>query len=161
MKPIVLLYNYQTLIAGALAFGGAVLTVVFLRRQIFQSDAQELERRRRENLAARAMMPAALSEIGEYSRECVKLLRPLLPALPEQVIRGEIQEIPLLPAEALFTLRQSVEFGSNDIAENIADLIRKLQIQRSRLHTHECACRCPMKPCSEATSCSTSSMPSR
>ena len=135
LKPIVLFYNYQTFIAGVFALVGAGLTVRYVRKQIKQSDDQEIERRRRQNLAARAMMPAALSDICHYSENCVKILRPLLPALSETLVSDKIHTVPEIPVEALFTLRQSVEFGSNEIALNIADLIRKLQIQHSRLRS--------------------------
>ena len=42
-------------------------------------------------------------------------------------------EVPQLPAEALFTLKESIEFGNEEIAHNIADLISSLQVQHSRI----------------------------
>src|SRR5437763_10162209 len=83
LKPIVIFYNYQTFIAGILAFGGAWWTVRIIRRQITQTGKQELERRRRRNFAARAIMPAALSALCDYSEKCLKILLPLLPP-PEE-----------------------------------------------------------------------------
>jgi hypothetical protein len=133
VKPITWIYNFQTLIAGALALGGAVVTICGIWHQVRQSQRQEDERRRRQNLAARAMMPVALMEIHRYARECVSVLVPVLPDGPEQRIAAQIGEIPPIPADALFTLRQSVEFGSNEIAAWLSDLIRSLQIQHARI----------------------------
>jgi hypothetical protein len=133
VKPIVVIYNYQTLIAGFAAFAGAVLTVLVINKQIREASRQESERRRRQNLAARAMMPAALSEICFYSERCISLLRTLLPATGEHRVFGHFNEVPAVPAEALFTLRQSIEFGDDRVAEAIADLIRKIQIQHTRI----------------------------
>jgi hypothetical protein len=137
MKPVVLLYNYQTLIAGFVALGGAALTVLAINKQIKSSQDQEDERRRRRNLAARAMMPAALSEICNYSERCMKILLPLLPAAGEHRVTGRIQSVPPVPTEALYTLRHSIEFGDDQVAEVIADLIRKIQIQHTRLVSTE------------------------
>ena len=133
LKPITWIYNFQTLIAGALALGGAVVTIWGIRHQVKQSENQENERRRRQNMAARAMMPVALMEIHRYARECVSVLLPVLPDPPEQRITAHIGEIPPIPADALFTLRQSVEFGSNEIATYLSDLIRYIQIQHARI----------------------------
>lgn len=134
MKPVVILYNYQTLIAGLLALGGAIWTVATIRRQIAEADRHETERRRRQNFAARAMMPVALNELSNYSKRCVELLLPLLPKQSGQLVTAHItQNAPAIPAEAVFTLRESTEFGVDPIAITIADLIRKLQIQHSRL----------------------------
>jgi hypothetical protein len=79
------------------------------------------------------MMPAALSELCAYSQNCITLLRPLIPKTPdEQRIIGELAEIPPIPYNALFTLRESVEFGGDQLAEAIADLISRMQIQHAR-----------------------------
>src|SRR5262249_11454691 len=75
----------------------------------------------------------ALMEIHRYARECVSVLLTVLPDQPEQRITAHIGEIPPIPADALFTLRQSVEFGSNEIAAYLSDLIRYMQIQHARI----------------------------
>jgi hypothetical protein len=134
LKPIVLFYNYQTIISGFLAVMGALVTVIVINKQIRQADRHETERRRRENFAARAMMPAALSELSEYSIACVRALLPLLPEAPGQLVPAELSvNAPPIPPEAVFTLRHAIQFGDDPVAENIADLIRKLQIQHSRI----------------------------
>ena len=134
MKPITLFYNYQTFVAGVLALGGAAWTVIAIRAQIKQSDRQENERRFRRNLAARAMMPAALAEICRYSEASVRILRSILPSPSETLFTGEIPEVPQLPAQALFTLKESIEFGNEEVAHNIADLTSFLQVQHSRIN---------------------------
>jgi len=44
VKPITWIYNFQTLIAGALALGGAVVTICGIWHQVRQSQRQEDER---------------------------------------------------------------------------------------------------------------------
>jgi hypothetical protein len=135
MKPITIIYNYQTLIAGILAVGGAIGTVLMINKQIRQSNKQEQKRRSHQNFAARAMMPAALSALSDYSEKCIKFLLLLLPIAPDEhaVTTPISDDIPLIPSDELFTLKQCMEFGDEPITVIIADLIRKLQIQHSRL----------------------------
>jgi len=135
MKPITIIYNYQTLISGLLAVVGAITTVFFINRQIRQANSQETERRRRSDFAARAMMPAALSELCQYSQKCASALVPLIENAPttQVSVSASIRDFPAIPDDALLVLRECIEFGSEAVAENIADLIRKLQVQSSRL----------------------------
>ncbi len=64
-KPDVMidLYNWQTLIAGGLALFGALVTVWHIRRQIRQADVLAKQRLHREEDAAKAVLPLALSAI--------------------------------------------------------------------------------------------------
>lgn len=79
-------------------------------------------------------MPAALSELCGYAQKCVNLLLPLMPRTSdEQRVTGQLAEIPPIPHEALFALGESIEFGEDRVAEAIADLIRKIQIQHARV----------------------------
>jgi hypothetical protein len=67
MKPIVIIYNYQNLIAGSLALLGAIWTVSAIKKQIKQTDDQERERRERKHLVAQAMASNALSQLSHYA----------------------------------------------------------------------------------------------
>jgi hypothetical protein len=134
LKPIVIIYNYQTLIAGSLALLGAIWTVSTIKRQIKQAGDQEKERRERKHLVAQAMASDALSQLSNYARSCVKLLSTLLPVEGEQTVTATVNnEVPPIPAGAVLTLGGCLEFGDGPIRKDIADLIRKLQIQHSRL----------------------------
>ena len=62
-----IVFNFQTLLGAILAIAGAWWTVSAIKRQIRHLETQETERRRRRNAAARSVMPAALSELCDYS----------------------------------------------------------------------------------------------
>jgi hypothetical protein len=135
MKPIVILYNYQTVIAGAFALGAAIWTVIMINKQIKQANDQETDRRHRRNRAARSMMPAALSALCDYSERSVNILLPLLTRMQQEEPAATeiVEDIPTIPVDALSTLRECIEFGEDEIEANVAALIRKLQVQHSRL----------------------------
>jgi hypothetical protein len=125
--------RYQTLIAGLLALLGAWWTVRRLSEQIRQTAIIETDRRERRNLAARTVMPAALSALVDYATACLKFL--------EQFGRDEYGLVtpppgispPSVPSEAMLTLRECIQFGDYAVAEIIADMISKIQIQQARL----------------------------
>ncbi len=71
---ITVIDKYQTLIAGLLALLGAWWTVRKLSEQIRQTAIIETDRRERRNLAARTVMPAALSALIDYATSCLKFL---------------------------------------------------------------------------------------
>jgi hypothetical protein len=133
LKPIVILYNYQTMIAGILALLGAGATVWIIHKQISQAEQLEKRRRERQNIAARAAMPAALSELCFYCQRCVEELVAVLPAPPNQRVTTQISLPPPVPSDAISTLRQCIEFAEGPIAERIADLISALQVQNTRV----------------------------
>ncbi len=130
-----ILYDYQTAITGALALGAAIWTVTTIRTQIKQSNTQEIDRRHRRNRAARSMMPTALSALCDYSERSINILLPLLTKMQQkQAVETETaSETPTIPSDALSTLRECIEFGEDEIERNIAALIRRLQVQHSRL----------------------------
>ncbi len=68
------LNTWQTLIAGGIAFAGAYLTVMGIRRQITQADRLADAEREREEAAAKAVLPLALGELNQYAEDCISLL---------------------------------------------------------------------------------------
>jgi len=78
-------------------------------------------------------MPAALSALVDYATACLKFL--------DQFQRDEYGLVapppgispPSVPAEAMLTLRECIQFGDYAVAEVIADMISKIQIQQARL----------------------------
>lgn len=127
--------QYQTLIAGVLAFVGAWWTVRKLSAQIRQSGLIENERRERSHMAARTVMPAALSELDEYASACLRFLEQFhLNPNASGVITAALNiPVPSVPAETLLTLRECIQFGDQSVAELVADMISKIQIQNARL----------------------------
>jgi hypothetical protein len=69
--------RYQTLVAGALAFLGALLTVQGIKAQIKQASDVEKYRREREEIAARAKLLMALNVLSNYAETCIRELASL------------------------------------------------------------------------------------
>ncbi len=68
-----LIFEYQTLLAGGLAIVAALISLAGPRSQVKQADDLQKEIAIREELAAKAMLPIALSYIAEYARACIVL----------------------------------------------------------------------------------------
>jgi hypothetical protein len=125
--------EWQTLIAGFLALVGAGWTVRGLRAQIRQTEQLGEDRRRREDLAARAVLPLALSDMSRYARDCIQLLskyvtggRPIVPA---------DLEWPQASSESIATFRDCARFADPRVATQIHDLLSTLQVQQARLRS--------------------------
>jgi len=130
---MILLYNWQTLIAGLLALIGAAWTVKQIRTQIEQANDLEENRRLREERAAKAVLPLALSEICQYARDCLHLLARYVPAtdaVPD--VRADVN-VPRIPTNVIETLQACARFADEDIVNQIAGLLSKLQVQYARL----------------------------
>jgi hypothetical protein len=63
--------HWQTLIAGLLALGGAWWTVHAIRAQVGQAREVEVDRRAREERAAKVVLSLALSELTQYAKYCL------------------------------------------------------------------------------------------
>jgi len=127
------LYNWQTMIAGLLALAAALATIRLIRRQINQVTDLEQERRAREEAAARAILPLALSELTEYASDCIKLLVQYVPADGPIPNVPADYKIPRIPENAIVTLQTCARFADENIVAQFANLLGKLQIQHARL----------------------------
>jgi hypothetical protein len=77
--------RWQALIAGVLALVGAIGTVYFLYAQIRQAGDVDQARKSREELAAKTVLPLALSQLANYAGDCIRVLAhyapPAVPAI--------------------------------------------------------------------------------
>jgi hypothetical protein len=133
--------HWQTLIAGTAALLAALVTVCVLVTQIRQTGKLASDQRLRRARAARAVLPLALSELADYSTGCIKGLRNLRPYFRsdgslDQSLASEAASawrFPDVPESALSILKECIEFIDDAPAKAAAELIRHLQIQRTRL----------------------------
>ncbi len=133
--------QWETLATGLLAATAAFATVQVMRRTISQNDRQEAERRSRRERAARATLPLALSKLCEYATLCMKGVERIRECVDEQgnLDRKRAREaianwtLPELPADTLSVVKGCIEHSDDQIAEAMAELIRQLQVQNSRL----------------------------
>lgn len=128
--------QWQTLISGGLAILAALIGAGFVYHQTRQARLFELDRLGRRHAAARSTLPLVLSSIMEYARAIGRDLRRLYLAAPGNHIQREALiawEIPPVPQGETAALAEVIEAASNDVADVIADLLGRLQVQAGRL----------------------------
>ena len=133
--------RWQTLIAGIGAVLAAVFTIRELRKQISVTREQANDQRQRRERAARAVLPLAVSELQQYARACIRGLYDLRPYFqPGGSLDQEKADkclsawpCPPLPEDVLSVLKECIQFSDNAPAEAASTLIRRLQVQKSRL----------------------------
>jgi hypothetical protein len=126
------LYKWQTLLSGGLALLAAIVTIVVIVGQIQQTGTIETNRRRRKLRAARATLPMALAAVCDYAEGCVRDLISLMPVDEERVV-ARLPARPELPADIIPTFEKCIEFADEPEASHLIGLLRRLQIQYSRL----------------------------
>jgi hypothetical protein len=127
------LKEWQTLATGVIAFAGAYWTVRAIRDQINQTEALEQKRRSSESLAARVVLPLALSELTDYARRCFNLLITYVPADRSTPALPAKLDVPSVPTDVINTIQACVRYAEPRITLQIAALLSKVQVQQSRL----------------------------
>lgn len=128
--------RWQTLISGGLAILAALIGAGFVYHQTRQARGFESDRLVRRHAAARSTLPLVLSSIMEYARTIGRDLRRLYLAAPGNHVEREALiawEIPPVPQGETTALAEVIEAASNEVAEVIADLLGRLQVQAGRL----------------------------
>jgi hypothetical protein len=124
--------DWQTLIAGIIAFIAAVMTVSDLRRQAREAA----ERKAR---AARAMLPSTLDSLDNYALECIRWLKEVEPKAKaaESGLFGDssipVNQCPRPDTGMMRTLAECVANLDIAPARFIDDLLARLQVQHSRI----------------------------
>lgn len=90
------------------------------------------DQRKRKNFAARAVLPATLSELTAYINKCLDALAEYLDKRSEDESVSKFNR-PSMPIDLINSLRDCVEFADDAPKARLAELIEKLQIQNSRL----------------------------
>jgi hypothetical protein len=92
------------------------------------------EQRRRKHFAARALLPATLSELGDYINAC---LDALLDYRGNMSRTGATPRFvaPPMPISLINAMKDCVEAADEAPRKRMAELLEKLQIQNSRLST--------------------------
>lgn len=127
--------EWQTLIGSLVAIGAAFVGGGYINRQIHQADRLEAERLRRRLLAARAVLPLALSTLSRYTRDCATELQRALGTMRGDTLgRSETLGFPPPPATAIASLTEVIEASGDDrISLPVSDLLSRLQVQSARL----------------------------
>jgi hypothetical protein len=126
-------YNWQTLIAGVLALLGAGWTVRSIRRQIKQTDDLERKRQQRDERAAKAALPLALSELAQYCGDCIRLLVKYAPGKGTADIVMTDLSAPRVPDGIINALQAITRNEDAGIGDQATAVLSKLQVQSARL----------------------------
>jgi ribose transport system permease protein len=128
------LFRYQTLIAGILIVGAGALAFGGFSRQSDMAKAAERERRDRDDFAARAVLPAALTTISAYANASI---RGLLAILPENGLQQRVSKrldgSLTIPEGILDAFRAAMQSAQGDNARHLASFLGALQVQQARL----------------------------
>jgi hypothetical protein len=115
---------------------GVIVAAFFAYWQQYKIDERETTQRKRKGVAARAVMPAALAEICEYAEQSAETVTERYPRgagfSSWALLVGSVP-VPNFPSESIKALRDCIEYAEGADTARIADCIRKLQIQHSRL----------------------------
>ncbi len=108
--------QWQTLIAGMIAFIGAWLTV-------WKMNAIEEDKIFRQSLASRVLISDALSELHIYLKQCFEYIYD----------EGELP----IKSDAINIIKQHIKFADKTTAKNFYAVICFYQIHRSRIEGYE------------------------
>lgn len=126
------LNEWQTLVAGILAFLAAAATVGALWCQIRAEKLKHRDLLQRQLQATRAVLPADLSEICHYSTLCAQAIRGALQHFKEQAAPPSDLTSPVLPERVVGNLQRLIEHLNQQDADNVADMLCCYQVQHAR-----------------------------
>lgn len=143
--PSQCLFEWQTLISGGLALAAAGLTVIYLKKQIIQSDEFHRIELRREHNAARSVLPVALAAISEFCNEIAEQVATAIEDRNKNDFNAGFEEnssggaeqkifVPVsLPGEVITTMKDFVEtLSDSPNVRHVAELLSSLQILQAR-----------------------------
>lgn len=117
-------YKHETLFSGLLAVCAALGTIGYLWRQ-------HVGERRRRFDAARAVSTLALSQLCEYASKSISFAVAGRNAMREG--RRFVDEVPMFAEDLILTFKDLIEYGDASIASAVQELMKEIQVQRSRL----------------------------
>ncbi len=112
---------------------GVVGTGLFAAWTQDKIDKRETEQRRRKNYAARAVLPASLSQICEYATKCARELMATRRLPLHDMTAPPPLNLPDLPKGDVQVLKECIESADEGPRERLAELLSTLQVQHSRL----------------------------
>lgn len=144
------LFDWQALAGGVLALLAAGLSILFLHRQITQSENQHREEIARRHRAARISMPLTLTNISELTQRVADMAAEKFEfafeaeidvAIDEyidgMVIQNHFHRVDISP-EIISNIQNFVETLNNeDDVKHLAELMASLQIMIARFNSFE------------------------
>jgi len=124
-KYIDLIKEWQTLAAGAMALGGALITVAVLISQHTFDKKKDREEKKKNALYMRSLIPDSLSELIFYSEKCFKY------------IQDNGDQIPNKPSSAIDTLKENIKFADVDTSKNLFEIVSFYQVHNARINSYK------------------------
>jgi len=119
------LKDWQTLIGALIALAAAIWTIRVIRGQAIEDSRRHESQLHRKEIAARAQMPDALSELIAYVRNVAKYLTKQIEVVPEE------------PTSAIAALKQVIEYIQDKEGQRIFELLSWYQVQRARMSAED------------------------
>jgi len=122
-------HNWQSLNVGILAFISSLIAFNISR---YNSDKQ----RQREFIASRAFLPNALSLLSDYTKQSAELLKESWNIKNDWNGSSTItlqSNLPKVDSSINKVFAECIRHGSPEVAENLATILVKLQVNDSRL----------------------------
>ncbi|MFC5422353.1 hypothetical protein ACFPOB_22555 [Bosea eneae] len=126
------LFDWQTLIGALTALLAAFIGAVFIHRQIRTAWLIEEDKRVRKLLAARSVLPVALSALTDYAIECGKRLRRLLTHTGSPP-SANLLRFPPLPTELIPLFKEIVENAPAEHTVSFRAVVSELQVLNANL----------------------------
>jgi hypothetical protein len=134
---IALLFLWQTQTGAAFAVAAALIGASVVLHQTATTRRLEETRRERRAAALRAVLPMALTELGDYAVRCAEISATLLTQPNGERIEDPGLRFPPLPAGLVDRLTELIEASEPDHARPLIVLLRRVQIQHARLRETE------------------------
>lgn len=131
-KVLKVLFDWQNAYGGIAAVVAAFIGGRYILRQIAEARTAAEELRLREERAARAVLPLALSQLSQYARDCIRMLEPL--TVNNAAVPADL-EAPRIPENTVLSLQVCARHADAFNADKIAKALGKLQINHSRLQS--------------------------
>ncbi len=130
-RVLKVLFDWQNAYGGIAAVVAAFIGGRYILRQIEQARTAADDLRHREERAAKAVLPLALSELSQYARDCIRMLDPLT-RREDADIPADL-EAPRIPAHTASALQLCARHADPANVDRIAKALGKLQVNHSRL----------------------------
>lgn len=125
-------HSWQTLNAAIIALFSSITALSISRINANQQ-------RKREFVAAKAFLPAALSELNDYFKECAEVLKEAWARVANEKnheVGAFDAHTPELPTEYKEVFKECIRHADREIAEHLANVLSKIQIHRSRFTSY-------------------------
>jgi hypothetical protein len=128
---------WQTLIGSSVALVAIVVAYLNTSRTLAKTERLEQHRRERKQIALRALLPLALSEICKYAEKTAEGLVDLYRACANGVLVHtgiSAPTFPSMPGDVIKSLSEFIEYSDEIDVQILVDAVRKLQIVQARIN---------------------------